>query len=213
MKLYLGEGIYEAHLRREAEQWEYARLLLADDWRPMSEYVYDRTYVYAAGSEGGMNQLFVGRGGRYSVSPWWSPNNTDTPVPLYVNAWKPLPDGVDPRTHALDIFPPRAAKPTRPPEPVYEPAAPTTRLTPVPRDLLVAMHGGAALHERTWSWTSWTLQRPGRAPEKISSRGVDRLRECAFIERAGVLPPGNLTRFYNFDWRITPAGAAWLAAH
>ncbi|WP_375312818.1 hypothetical protein WHZ77_05935 [Bradyrhizobium sp. A5] len=45
------------------------------------------------------------------------------------------------------------------------------------------------------------------------TRGINRLRELAFIERDGVLPGGQLTRFHDFDWRISDAGAAWLAAN
>jgi hypothetical protein len=112
------------------------------------------------------------------------------PVALYVTHWQPLPDGVDPYTHHLDLFPPPPERPVRPPEPVYEPGGVDTRLTPVPRDLLLAMAGGAVLNERGWRWTSWTLQRPGQAPEKISSRGIDRLREVAFIARTACCRPG-----------------------
>jgi hypothetical protein len=28
-----------------------------------------------------------------------------------------------------------------------------------------------------------------------------------------VLPSGNLMRFHDFDWKVTDAGAAWLAAN
>ena len=70
------------------------------------------------------------------------------------------------------------------------------------------------LHERSWQWTSWTLQRPGQAPVKITARGVDRLREASFIARDGVLPvPGRLTDLTNSTGKITDAGEAWLAAN
>jgi hypothetical protein len=39
------------------------------------------------------------------------------------------------------------------------------------------------------------------------------LRKLAFIERAGMLPPGRLDRWYEFDWKITAAGKAWIEAN
>jgi hypothetical protein len=36
---------------------------------------------------------------------------------------------------------------------VYQPGDTTVRLTPAPRDLLVAMRDGARLTERAWRWT------------------------------------------------------------
>jgi hypothetical protein len=213
MKLYHEGDIYRAYLERQAKDWRYARLLLDDGWRPISEYVYDRRYVYAAGvNEVHIYRLFIGRGGKYAHSEWWSPNQREIPVPLYVTHWMPLPEGVNPYTHGKDLLPPQPEK-IVPPEPVYEPGPPTARLTPVPRNLLLAMRAGAVLCERAWQWTSWTLQRPGQAPEKITARGVDRLREFAFIERVGVRPPGELTRFHDWDWRVSNAGFAWLAAN
>ena len=206
------DDTYRAYLEREARPAH--KLLLDDDWRSLSEYVYDRSYVYAAGvTETLIYRLFVGRGGKYAHSYWYTPFNKETPIGLYVTHWKPLPPGVDVFAHCDQIFGPRPAKPIRSPEPLYEPDPPTARLTSVPRDLLAAMGGGAALRERAWQWSSWTLQRPGLAPEKITSRGVDRLREAVFIARDGVLPPGGLKRFHDFDWKITAAGAAWLAAN
>jgi hypothetical protein len=208
------DDIYRAYLERQAESWQYARLLLGDGWRPISEYVYDRRYVYAAGvSEAACYRLFVGRGGKYKTSDWWTPINNGMPVPLYVQAWQPLPEGVDPYAHSDELFPPREPNYVRPPEPVYEAGPPTARLTPVPRNLLVAMAGGAVLHERAWKWTTWTLQLPGHTPERIGARGIDRLREVAFIARDGVLPQSALTRFHDFDWKIADAGRAWLAAN
>ena len=62
-------------------------------------------------------------------------------------------------------------------------------------------------------WTSWQIARPGQDPEKLSARGVEALRAAVFIERVGVLPPGHLSRMHRFDWRVSPAGAAWLAAN
>jgi hypothetical protein len=209
VKLNHGD-IYKAYL--EQQPWPYARLLLDDDWRPMSDYVYDRRYVYAARvNEAMCYRLFIGRGGKYSTSDWWTPNSREIPMALHVNAWKPLPDGVDPYTHGREIFPPEPEKFVGPPEPVYEPGGVDVRLTPVPRDLLVAMRDGARLHERAWRWTEWTLQKPGGDPERIRERAIEALRKVVFIERDGVLPPGRLPRWLEFDWHVTKPGLTWLA--
>jgi hypothetical protein len=217
MKLY-HEDFYRARLERDAKDWRFAQLLLGDGWRPLSEYVYDRSYVYAAGVSGWHDNyiIFVGRGGKYQVSDWWRPHNRNEPFHGHVNYWQPLPEGIDPFVEARAIFPPSEApppKPVRPPEPVYEPGPPTARLTPVPRGLLVAMRAGAVLHERAWRWTTWTLAPPGLAPQRVGTRGIESLRQLAFIERVGVLPPGDLTCFHDFDWKISQAGLAWLAAN
>jgi hypothetical protein len=103
----------------------------------------------------------------------------------------------------------------RPPEEVYEPACVGAKLTPVPRKLLLAMAGGAVLHESAWRWTDWRLRRPDGVIEKVTEgrSGILRLRECAFIERDGTLPPGRLPRWMEFDWLVTPAGKAWIEAN
>jgi hypothetical protein len=64
----------------------------------------------------------------------------------------------------------------RPPEPVYEPGDVNVRLTPVPRDLLVAMSACARMTERAWRWTEWTLHAPGHEPKKLGERAVGGLR-------------------------------------
>jgi hypothetical protein len=135
-------------------------------------------------------------------------------LPLEVRQWKPIPDdgiSIYEREQWLFGYPDRL-KFVRPPESVYQPGGVSVRLTPGPRDLLVAMRDGARLHERAWRWTEWRLQMPGRDPEKICERGINALRKVAFIQRDGVLPPGRLPRWFEFDWSITPAGRAWLAA-
>jgi hypothetical protein len=43
--------------------------------------------------------------------------------------------------------------------------------------------------------------------------GILKLRECAFIERDGVLPPGRLPRWFEFDWFVTDHGRAWIEAN
>lgn len=212
MKLWHGD-IYRAHLEMEAEQWQYARLLLGDGWRPMSEYVYDRRYVYAAGGTESAFHLLIARGGKYKTSDWWTPHSREMPTTLSVQFWQPLRDGAGPFTHGRVIYPPAPERPAKPPEPVYEPGGVDVRLTPAPRDLLRAMAGGAVLREATMTWTSWTVTRPGCDPAKFRDRGIDALRKLAFIERDGVLPPGHLARIHRFDWKITPAGAACLAAN
>jgi hypothetical protein len=82
----------------------------------------------------------------------------------------------------------------------------------VPRDLLVALHNGAVLHERGYSWSSSTLQTSGEAPKKVAERPINQLRQLAFIERCRTLPDRK-DRWYELDWHITPAGYAWLAAN
>lgn len=64
------------------------------------------------------------------------------------------------------------------------------------------MRDGAVLRERGMRWSSWTLQRPGEEPAKITERPINPLREAAFMARDGVLP-ASLERWYEFSWRIT----------
>lgn len=66
--------------------------------------------------------------------------------------------------------------------------------------------------ERGWRWTVFELHVPGHEPKKLGERAVDGLRRHAFIARDGVLPPGRLPHWFNFDWSITTAGRACLAA-
>jgi hypothetical protein len=76
------------------------------------------------------------------------------------------------------------------------------------------MYAGAILRERAWRWTEWKFWLPSTAPPTpVSTRGINRLRELAFIERDGVLPPGRLEHWYEFHWRVTPAGKAWIEAN
>lgn len=131
---------------------------------------------------------------------------------LLGDGWRPLSEGADPFIEAAAIFPPADPPPSRPPEPVYEPGPPTARLTPGPRALFVAMRDGAALHERGQRWPSWTLQRPGGEPEKLTERPIGPLRELAFIARDGARP-SEPTRWYECGWSISGAGHAWLAAN
>ncbi|MGJ4932253.1 hypothetical protein ACQR1I_35485 [Bradyrhizobium sp. HKCCYLS2038] len=124
------------------------QLLLGDGWQPLSDYRYDRRYVYVAAVNGVFNySCYVARGGRYSSSDWWIPSEKEIPVlgaaGLTITHWQPLPDGVDayrPLAFWKEItghdLP---GAPLRKPEPVYQPAPPTHRLTPGPRRLLAAI--------------------------------------------------------------------------
>ena len=106
---------------------------------------------------------------------------------------------------------PERQKFIRPQEPVYGPGGVDVRLTSAPKALLVAMRDGAVLHERAFYWTSWTLQTPGDDPKKITDRPLNPLIKVAFIARDGILPPGRLPRWLEFDWKVTDAGRSWLA--
>lgn len=217
MKLY-HEDFYRAILERDAEESVQARLLLGDGWRPLEEYVYDRRYVWAAGVGSWHDNFiaFVGRGGKYTTSSWWRPQMRDLPFAGYVSYWQPLPDGVDafnPLAHWEAITGHPWLDPLlREPEPEYEPAPPTVRLIPSARDLLIAMRAGAVLRERGRDWSSFTLAKPGAAPAKVTARPLNPLLECVFIARNGTLPPRK-DSWYEFDYGITDAGHAWLAAN
>jgi hypothetical protein len=193
----------------------YMVLLNSDGWQDVSEYVPSRDYVYVKGYAFMAKSPGVGiaRRGKYDNSGWWRPNSE--PLPLDVWLWKPFPtdDGISPHQRWLDFIRPTAGAYVRPPEPVYEPAGVDAKLTPVPRQLLRRMHDGVRLHERAWRWTEWVLHQTDQGPEKISERGINALRKVAFIERDGVLPPGRLPRWFEFDWRVTAAGKAWIEAN
>jgi hypothetical protein len=110
-----------------------------------------------------------------------------------VTEWKPIPDdGAYASVYDRDRYlygDPDAGKYVRPPEPVYQPGDTTVRLTPAPRDLLVAMLDGARMTERAWRWTLFELHVPGHEPKKLGERTVGGVRRHAFIARDGVLPP------------------------
>jgi hypothetical protein len=196
----------------------HIELMRSDGWQPRSEYRPNNgEYVYVRGFTADLGNpcCAIARGGRYETSWWYNPDGQ--PMTMDVKEWKRFPDdGVTPyqrwqnwKTMRND---PRWV---RPPEPVYEPAGVDTKLTPVPRKLLLAMHGGAVLHEIAWRWTDWLLQMTGGEPAKLTEgrSGILKLRKLAFIERDGVLPPGRLERCFEFDWRVTAAGMAWIAAN
>jgi hypothetical protein len=189
-------------------------LLDSEGWRPVEEYVPSRDYVYVKGYAYMARHQSVGiaRRGKYDTSYWFQPNGE--PLALGWVEWKPFPDdGISPHQRWLNFSAPSAGAYVRPPEEVFEPAGVDAKLTPAPLKLLMDMHGGAILRERAWRWTEWTLQVPGQEPAKLGERGINRLRELAFIERDGELPPGRLPRWFEFDWKITDAGKAWIEAN
>ena len=188
----------------------------ADDWQQMADYVPTSAFVYVVtASETLSLSITVARRGRHPLSYWYGPPPAG-PVPVYPVAWKPI-DGADgisvyEREDWLRGYPERQ-KFIRPLEPTYEPGGTDVRLTPSPRALLVAMAAGAILHERAFHWTSWTLQTPGDDPKKITERPLNPLIRVAFIARSGDLPPGRIPRWLEFDWHVTDAGRAWMAAN
>jgi len=194
----------------------YVALLAADDWRPLAEYVPSRDYVYVQGF-GHMATapgVSVARRGKHPLAYWYGVNGQ--PVQISVTDWKPLPAGQSAHDIARELYgDSRAGAYVRPPEPIYTPAGIDAKLTPVPRELLLDMHGGAILHESAWRWTEWTLQMPGGDPGKTTEGrgGILKLRKCAFIARDGVLLTGRLERWFEFDWKITAAGRAWIEAN
>jgi hypothetical protein len=196
----------------------YMVLLNSDGWLSVEDYVSSRDYVYVKGYAFMARAPGVGiaRRGKYDNSYWWQPDGVA--LPLSIQWWKPFPeDGVSPHRRWLDFIAPTPGAYVRPPEEIFEPAGTDAKLTPVPRKLLLAMHGGDTLIESAWRWTSWLVERDpgGNVVDKITEGrgGISKLRQLAFIERVGVLPPGKLERWYHFDWKITAAGEAWIEAN
>jgi hypothetical protein len=192
----------------------YMVLLNSDGWRDVAEYVPSRDYVYVKGyaymakSPG----FCIARRGKYETSYWFQPNGE--PLALAVWWWKPFPDdGISPHQRWLDFMRPSAGAYVRPPEEVFEPAGVDAKLTPVPRKLLLDMKLGHVLMERAWRWTEWRIEALSGESVRISERGVNRLRELAFIKRNGTLPPGRLEKWFEFDWLVTDGGKAWIEAN
>jgi hypothetical protein len=212
---------YDYYATQEAaEHWpHHVELMRSEGWRPRSEYRPNNgEYVYVRGYTADLGNpcCAIARGGRYETSWWYNPDGQ--PMTMGVREWKKFPDddGVTPYHRWQDWKTKRNdLRWVRPPEEVYEPAGVDAKLTPVPRKLLLAMHGGVSLHERAWRWTDWRLRRQDGVIEKVSEgrSGILKLRQLAFIERDGTLPPGRLERWFEFDWKITDAGKAWIAAN
>jgi hypothetical protein len=199
-------------------EYRHQELLDSDGWRPRSEYVPTKgeyVYVRGIGFDVWTRGVAIARGGKYSTSFWWDPDGN--PLRIDVEEWKPFPnDGIPPHKRWHDFkTDPNDQRYVRPPEEVYEPAGTDALLKPVPRKLLLAMAGGAILHESAWRWTKWSLQMPCAEPAKTTEvrGGILKLRECAFIARNGTLPPGRLPRWFEFDWVVTDAGRAWIEAN
>jgi hypothetical protein len=208
-----GEIRYRWLLEQRAKGALSVDILLADDWRTMDSYRPSKDYVWVKYGEVHPSCMIASRGW-HEHSYWYGLHGSD-PLPIAPIRWKPIDwsGHASVRAYADFIFPPPEPW-KRPPEPEYEPAGTDARLTPEPVKLLRAMRDGGALREKVWGWISFSIQRaPGQAEEKITRRPVDRLRECAFIERIGTLPQGLPKRMMTFDWRITAAGHAWLAAN
>lgn len=194
----------------------YMTLLDSGGWRDGSEYTPAQQYVYVKGFAAMARGPSVGiaRRGKYETSYWWQPDGV--PLALAIGWWKPFPDdGISPHQRWLDFSRPNDGRFVRPPEEVFEAAGADARLTPAARKLLLAMAGGAVLHENAWRWTEWTLQMPGCEPAKTTEGrgGILKLREGAFIARNGTLPPGRLERWFEFDWSVTDHGRTWIEAN
>jgi hypothetical protein len=207
----------EAWARWEAEdrasQPAYAAVLWADDWQPMETYRPSKDYVYVLHIPHRKPCLGIASRGWHPLSYWYGPDES-TPLAIGPIKWKPISnDGILHRDRMRSLVLPDYVPWVGPPEPVYKPAGTDARVTPVPLALLLELHRGARLEERCGRWTSFHIHRPGRDSERIGERGINVLRRLAFIARDGELPPGATTRVVSNDFQITPAGAAWLAAH
>jgi hypothetical protein len=199
-------------------EYRHQELLDSDGWMPRSTYrPSNGEYVYVRGRGYDMWNMGVAiaRGGKYETSFWWDPDGR--PLLIDVHDWKPFPDdGVPPHKRWHDFkTDPNDMRFVRPPEEVYQPAGVNAKLKPVPRKLLMWLYDGIVLHERAWRWTEWSLRHHGHETEKLSEGrgGILKLRQCAFIERDGVLPVGRLEKWFEFDWRVTSAGKAWIEAN
>jgi hypothetical protein len=211
---------YDYYATEEAtEHWpHHVELMRSDGWRPRSEYRPNNgEYVFVRGFTADLGNpcCAIARGGRYETSWWYNPDGQ--PMSMDVKEWKKFPDddGVTPYQRWQDWKTMRNdTRWCRPPEEVYEPAGVDAKLTPVPRKLLMDMHGGVRLHERAWRWTEWMLIRGYEADKVTEGRsGILKLRKLAFIERDGTLPPGRLEKWFEFDWKTTAAGLAWIEAN
>ena len=189
-----GEVRYPSLLRRLVEGDKGVAILLDDDWQPMETYRPSRDYVFIKFATGAMvGSIAVASRGWHPNSYWYSIKGE----PLQIGdpyAWKPIPwieQGFASCQDYIDsIWPPRAVRAAA----GHEQWHPADRV-PV------------------WEWSSWRLQRgPGQAEDKITHLPIDRLRGCAFIELVCKLPPGP-RRVLVYPWRVTEAGAAWLAAN
>jgi hypothetical protein len=178
-----------------------------ETYRPSKDYVYVLHIPHLKPC------LTVASRGWHPLSYWYIPGESG-PAAIAPIKWKSIPnDGILHRDRMRSLIVPDYEPWVRPPDTVYEAAGTDARVTPVPLALLLEMYRGARLEERCGRWIEFRLHRPEQAGERIGERGINALRRLAFIARNGELPPGVPTRIVSNDWQITPAGAAWLAAH
>lgn len=121
----------------------------------------------------------------------------------------------DAAQHALwaETFGQVPPRPEWEPETVNDPAGTDHPLPPVPFALLCSIRDGAVLRELIWNWRSFRLLRAGNPEERVRGPAIDPLMEAAFVERVGAWPEEKPRWMVTFDWRITDAGRAWLAAN
>jgi hypothetical protein len=208
-----GEIRYPVLLQQLAAGDPRVAILLADDWNPMDTYrpSEDFHFVKYASDGAYVGHLTVASRGWHPNSYWYARDGRPLAITPY--AWKPIDWSGHPSWRAyLDVLWPPAPPWVRPPEEVCEPTGTDQRLTPAPRKMLEAMRDGAALREHVWNWTTYKMTTAG-VTSKLRWPSMGQLVRCAFIERIGTLPPGHPRKIMVFDWVITPAGHAWLAAN
>jgi hypothetical protein len=89
----------------------------------------------------------------------------------------------------------------------------TAKMTPEPIGMMIAIRNGAILQERHGDWSDWHMILPDGSRRMVMTRALNRLLETGFVDRAGELPPGHPTSVLEFEWPLTPAGRAWMAAN
>lgn len=101
----------------------------------------------------------------------------------------------------------------REPDVAVEPWPVTSKVTPEPLAILIAMRDGAVMRERMGDWSEIAMYLPDGTEREIMTRALNRILETGFIERVGERPRSWPTKILEFDWRVTPAGLAWMAAN
>lgn len=212
-----GEVYYAHLLKARAEGDGAAEILLADGWLPISSYKPSTEYAFVkfpcAGDS--TSRMAVASRGWHPLSYWYGTDGQPLAI-SHVYAWKRIEwAGHESWRAYLDTIYPPAPPWVRPPEPVFEPGPADVRLTNEPFQLLQKLCVNYSLKELIGrEWDSFKIQ-PVDAPawEKVTCRPVDRLREQSFIARVGTPPPGRPKKMIVFDWVVTDAGRAWLAAN
>ncbi|MBB5046857.1 hypothetical protein HNR60_001606 [Rhodopseudomonas rhenobacensis] len=207
-----GDEIIDAErnvIRRNGNVIEFGPVADAD-WRPAADYTRADSYVVALlAADVGQFCVDVARcnaDGWYNLDGWSYGQQPNA-------RWKPIPAGYASWHYRDVIYPRRRIEP--PPEPVYStPGGVDVRLTAKPREILLAMLGGAPLIEKRWRWSSWSIDLAGRGERQTMLRApIESLRSAMFIERAEPLPQRPLTGFREFEWRPTSHGEAWMMAN